>query len=105
MRASNAEMPIVIHHSGIVTADSERRNHIVRELVISGKLKALTANEMGTYLELMLREFDATIPLTTYSGKVRSDFREGLDGLIGKRFIEPADRYGYIFVNLKKWDI
>ena len=54
MRA-NSDMPIVIRQGGIVTADSERRNHIVRELVLSGKLKALTATEMGTYLELMLR--------------------------------------------------
>lgn len=104
MRA-NADMPIVIRQGGIVTADSERRNHIVRELVLSGKLKALTATEMGTYLELMLREFDATIPLTTYKNEVKDDFRCGIDGLIGKRFIVPADRCGYIFVNLKKWDI
>lgn len=41
MRA-NSDMPIVIRQGGIVTADSERRNHIVRELVLSGKLKALT---------------------------------------------------------------
>lgn len=44
MRA-NSDMPIVIRQGGIVTADSERRNHIVRELVLSGKLKALTATE------------------------------------------------------------
>ena len=40
MRA-NSDMPIVIRQGGIVTADSERRNHIVRELVLSGKLKGL----------------------------------------------------------------